>query len=72
MTGSDILWRASYSYAEEKPPPKDPKRNRHPDGKVKIMPRNAYSNSGVKVIDSYFKPLKHLDDPYDRAHQFAL
>lgn len=39
---------------------------------MKALPRNAYTNPGSKVIDTYFKPLKHLEDPYDRAHQLAL
>jgi len=36
---------------------------------VKTQLRNTFTNPGSKVIATYFKPLKHLDDPYDRAHQ---
>ena len=36
---------------------------------MKSKPRNAYTNPGSKVVDSYFKNLKHVDDPYDRAHK---
>jgi len=58
-----------YEYKEENNPERDPKRNRDPDGKVKAEPRNFYSNQQSTVIRSFFKPLEHLADPYDRAHQ---
>lgn len=72
FTGSDILWKSSYPYTEDKQPEKDPKRNREDDGRVKVRARNALTNPGSKVIDTYFKHEKHMDDPYDRAHQMAL
>lgn len=50
----------------------DPKRNRDPDGKVKAAPRNFYSNQQSTVIRSYFKPIKYIDDPYERAHQMEI
>ena len=57
---------------EEAGPDLNPKRNREEDGKVKSKPRNAYTNPGSKVVDSYFKNLKHVDDPYDRAHKIIM
>jgi len=64
--------KASYPYTEEKQPPLDPRRNREEDGRVRSLPRNAYTNSGRKIIDTYFKHEKHLDDPYNRAHELEL
>lgn len=64
--------KSAYEYTEEKPPEPIPKRNREEDGRVKVKLRNTQTNPGSKVIDSYFKPLKHMDDPYERAHQLKL
>lgn len=69
-----MLFRAkgSYEYVEDKPVEKDPKRNREEDGRVKTKPRNYYTNQQSTIITNSFKPYKHLDDPYDRAHQIDL
>lgn len=39
---------------------------------MKVKLRNAQTNPQSKVIYTYFKHEKHIDDPYDRAHQFQL
>ena len=57
-----------YAFKEENNPEQDPKRNRDPDGKVKCAPRNFYSNQQSTVIRSFFKPIKYIEDPYERAH----
>lgn len=62
----------SYEYKEENNPEKNPKRNRESDGKVKAAPRNFYSNQQTTVIQSFFKPLKYIEDPYERAHQLEV
>lgn len=38
------------------------------DGRVRIGPRNFYTNSNHKVIDSLFKNYKYVNDPYERQH----
>lgn len=58
-----------YEYKEENNPEKQPKRNRELDGKVKLEPRNYYTNLQSTVIKSYFKHPKYIEDPYERAHQ---
>ena len=39
---------------------------------MKAAPRNFYTNQQSTVIKSYFKPIKHLDDPYERAHMMEV
>jgi len=36
---------------------------------VKIEPRNAYTNLQTTVIKNFFKPIKYMEDPYERADQ---
>ena len=62
-------YKPSYTYKEEDNPERDPKRFREEDGKVKAAPRNFYSNQQSTVIRSYFKPIKYMEDPYERASQ---
>ena len=61
-----------YEYKEENNPERDPKRNREEDGRVKAEPRNFYSNQQTTVLNSYFKPNKYMEDPYERAHQMEV
>jgi hypothetical protein len=39
---------------------------------VKIQPRNFYTNQQSTVIKSFFKPIKYMEDPYERAHQMEV
>lgn len=61
-----------YEFKEENNPELDPKRNRDPDGKVKSELRNVYTNQQSTVIRSFFKPIKYIDDPYERAHKMEV
>jgi hypothetical protein len=61
-----------YEYKEENNPEKEPKRNREGDGKVRTKPRNIYTNQQTTVIKSFFKPIKYIEDPYERAHQLDV
>lgn len=61
-----------YEYKEQNNPELNPKRNRDEDGKVKAAPRNFYSNQQSTVIRSFFKPIKYIEDPYERAHQMEV
>jgi len=64
--------KVPYEYKEQNNPELDPKRNRDTDGKVKSQPRNLYTNPQTTVIRSFFKPIKYLEDPYERAHQMEI
>ena len=64
-SGFKELHKSVYEYKVENNPEQDPKRNRDPDGKVKLQPRNYYTNQQSTVVKTYFKPLKHLDDPFE-------
>jgi hypothetical protein len=39
---------------------------------VKVKPRNIYTNQQSTVIKTFFKPLKYIEDPYERAHQLDV
>ena len=45
-------------------PQLDPKRYKMEDGRIKTGPKNFYTNPGHRVIDTLFKPYKHVPDPY--------
>jgi hypothetical protein len=66
------LYLPSYEFKEENNPELNAKRNRDPEGKVKLEPRNFYSNQQSTVIRSYFKPIKYMEDPFERAHQLDI
>ncbi len=63
---------SAYTYKEQLNPELDPKRFKMQDGRVKTGPKNLYTNSLNKVSDNYFKPYKHLPEPYERAHLLEL
>lgn len=63
-SGFKEIHTPAYEFKEENNPEKDPKRNRDNDGKVKLQPRNYYTNQQSTVIRSFFKPIKYLEDPY--------
>jgi hypothetical protein len=53
---------------EDNNPEMNTKRNRNEDGSVKTAPRNFYTNQQTTVLRSYFRPVKYMEDPYERAH----
>lgn len=66
------LYLPSYEFKEENNPEKNSKRNRDNDGKVKLEPRNFYTNQQSTVIRSFFKPIKYMEDPFERNHQMSV
>ena len=49
-------------------PELDPKRFKMEDNRVRTGPRNFFTNTEQKIIDTSFRPYKHLADPYEREH----
>lgn len=35
-------------------------------------PRNVFTNLQSTVVTTFFKPWKHIDDPYERARQLEI
>ncbi len=59
-SGNKELYLSSYEFKEENNPELNPKRNRDSEGKVKVEPRNYYTNQQSTVIRSFFKPIKYI------------
>ena len=59
---------SSYNYLEQKDH-KQKTIKKDVNGRVKTEPANFSTNPMSKVENTFFKPLKHMPDPYSRKQQ---